>query len=184
MRKPKRNRLTTGLLIAVLSLVMVVPVAAFASNGKGDAQKSVTDAVNSASSGAAQNGTTARVQANVQARVETAVRNRDKRFDNAAAAIERNRVRLMAAVSKVEAAGGDCTHVRLLLQECTTTMTQARATEAKAARTLGAIPESANMRMQFQNGRDQARDAVSELKQARTYLHSAIDELHQVVNSL
>lgn len=113
-----------------------------------------------------------------------AIRNRDIRFENAARAIERNQQRLSDAIATVEAAGGDCTQAKALLEQSKASIAAARSAEATAAATLRSIPGSSDVRGTFKLGREQARAAVGQLKQARTELHEAVRALRVVLNGM
>lgn len=177
----KKSRVATVLLAAVLCLVMTVPMVAVASP-KAKAHHAVAIAATVHRSARRVAHVTA--TSNLEHRVTMAVRNRGIRFENAARAIERNQQRLSDAIAQVEAAGADCTQARALLEQSKASVVTARQTEAAAAATLQTIPGSSDARGTFRLGREQAREAVAQLKQARTELHSAIRALRVVINGL
>ncbi|MCE5204470.1 MAG: hypothetical protein ABFC80_09625 [Coriobacteriales bacterium] len=124
------------------------------------------------------------VAANLRNRIENVLRARKARFDAAVANLIKRQDRVEALAGKVEALGGDVAGVRARLEESRRLLGQARAQEEVCAAAFRAVPDATDRRGAFRDARAKGREAVELLRQSRTVLRRAAEELGDVAERL
>ncbi len=113
-------------------------------------------------------------------RLTLALQRRKLVFDRISARLAARIDRLEGIADRVKAAGT----AKGLLGKAQSALDDAKATEAQAVSAFGAVPGASDKWAAFVSARQIARQAVTELKQSRSYTRQAIHELRTVVAGL
>ncbi len=117
-------------------------------------------------------------------RLTLALQRRKLVFDRISARLAARIDRLEGIADRVKAAGGDVGTAKDLLGRAQSALEEAEATEARAVSAFQAVPDASDKWMAFASARQIARQAVTELKQSRSYTRQAIHELRTIVDGL
>lgn len=174
----KRSRTIQAAIAIALAATLIVPAAAFAVPGRGNLgkPKSSTETTRQARFD--------QPLKMLNERITMVLRNRNRGFNAAAAAILARIDRVSAIADKVEAANGDVSAVRASLADAEDLVVKAKADEAAAADLFKLVPAATDKRAAFSAAKTQARVARRTLHEARTTLRNAILDLRAVVNGL
>jgi hypothetical protein len=181
-----------GIVAAVLA-ALLIPAAAVAGPGQGDAHTRAASRPAKPTAAAARPtaGTPVTAPAangqpaeNLAKRITNVLAARKRRFDAASNAIAAHISRVSALADKVETAGGDVSKVRGYLTEATDALAAARALEQEATTRLKAVPGSSSPKADLAAGRASGVKAVAQLKIARKKVVLAVHELRAAVKAM
>ena len=201
-----RTAIRTGslALALILAFALLVPGLALAAEGSGTASGSGTSSGSGEASGSGSSGTSGsgsgstqqsgpassseeaadEAIAQLRARIGYSLQKRARRYDDASAALTRQRTRLMTLAGTVEQLGGDVAQVRTRLRECEQLLIQAREQEQAAMQLMRQVPNEADKEGAFVRARTQARNAVQTMNQARLRLRAAADLLEDIAEDI
>jgi hypothetical protein len=118
------------------------------------------------------------------ARIAKVLQRRKVRFDIAKNRIEKRITRVGQLADKVAAAGGNATEARSALSRAQEHLSQSEALEAQTVAAFKAIPDAEDKRAAFAAARAIGRDAIKEMKAARTELRASASALRRAVQVL
>lgn len=201
-----RTAIRTGssALVLILVFALLIPGLALAAEGTGTSGGSGTSSGSGEASGSESGGTSGsgsgstqqsgpassaeeaadEAVAQLRARIGYSLQKRARRYDDASAALTRQRTRLMTLAGTVEKLGGDVSQVRTRLRECEQLLTQAREQEQAAMRLMRQVPNETDKEGAFTRARTQARNAVQTMNQARLRLRTAADLLEDIAEDI
>lgn len=119
----------------------------------------------------------------LRTRIQLALERRQLRFDRAANT-QRHIRRLGDVAGKVAGKGADVTAVKDLLSQAQGKLDAAKATEQQSVAQFKAVPASADKRAAFKTAKDTAKQAVEQLKGARSLTKQAAEALRSIVKEL
>jgi hypothetical protein len=183
-----------GVIVASILAALLIPAAALAGPGQGDAHSQSTSrsvhpaaaAVRPAPAGRAATPPSAesgQPPENLARRVANVLAARKKRFDAASTAISAHVARVGALADRVEAAGGDVAEVRGHLADATEALAAANTLEDEAAAKVQALPGSSSRKADLVAARASGAGAVAQLKLARAKVVLAVHELRAVAKA-
>ena len=178
--------LAKGLLIAAVAVAVLIPVGALAVPGRGGAgvPKSGTHGKGTISRSATATANAQSRHQRLQDRIAKALANRSRAFDKAATRIATRIDDVAALADKAGLAGGDVSGVKSTLDEARAALLAAKTAESAATDMFKDVPDAASRRAAFEAARAKAREARSDLGDARVLLRSAILKLEAIVSNL
>lgn len=117
-------------------------------------------------------------------RITLALQRRKLRFDRVSTRVGNHIARIGKLADTVATKGGDVSKVKDLLSQAQSKLDAAKTTEQQSVDAFKAVPGSADKRSAFQGAIDIAKQAVSQLKDARQLTKQAAQQLKAVADGL
>lgn len=183
MTRSVRN--IAALVVAALMIAaLLVPVAAFAGPGPGQATGASDTSATAPGYPAPDTNDEGEMINRFRERVGQVMQRRARRFESALKAMTQTRTRLEGIVDDLEALGAEVEPLRTRLEACEQLLVQARQQEAVATQLFRGIADSEDRYGAFVQAKIQARNGVALMTQARHQIRVALDEIEEIADEL